>query len=148
MKLQTKLTIISVLLILTISYLPTPVGALSKSTIPAKLSNPTSMIDSDKNKQPSTLRELYIENLISMQIVQQPAGDGNFVTALPNYVTEYQTASNYGAIGLLAHNYLAGRYFFQISSGQEIELVYSDNRTDSFVVTQIQQYQALSPNSP
>ena len=130
-----------------VGYLPTPVGALEISVVPRHPSTVAPVIDSDESEQSSVLHELNIDNLISLQVVQQPLGNINFVTSLPNYVTEYQTASNYGTTGLLAHNYLAGRYFFQILPGQEIELVYSDNRTDRFVVTQIQRYQALSPNS-
>jgi hypothetical protein len=148
LKIRTKISIISILLIFTVGYLPTPVGALEISVIPRHPLTVAPVIDSDESEQSSVLRELTIDNLISLQVVQQPLGNINFVTPLPNYVTEYQTASNYGTIGLLAHNYLAGQYFFQILPGQEIELVYSDNRMDRFVVTQIQQYQALSPNSP
>ena len=148
MKIKTKLSIIIILLMFFISYLPTPVGALSGSVSPSQLPNLVFVNDSHENEQPKGLRELNIKNLISLQITQQPAENINFVTPLPNYVTEYQTASTYGTIGLLAHNYLAGRYFFEILPGQEIELVYRDNRTERFVVTQVKKYQALSPNSP
>jgi len=142
-----KLNIISIVLILTVSFLPTPVSA-SNSSFSSLQSGLTAIIDSDEDERNSPLREIDIVNLISFQIVQQPTGNSNFVTPLPNYVTAYQKASKYGTIGLLAHNYLAGRYFFQILPGQEIELVYDDNQTDKFVVTEIQQYQALSPDSP
>ena len=142
-----KLNIISIVLLLTVSYLPTPVSAAGIS-FSSSQSDLTAIIDSDEDEQDSALRELDIENLISFQVVQQPAGNSNFITPLPNYVTEYQEASRYGTIGLLAHNYLAGRYFSQILPGQEIKLVYSDYHTDKFVVTEIQQYQALSPDSP
>ena len=143
-----KLGAICIILILVFGYLPTPVGAQGSSVTPYQLHHLASYSDRNETEQSGILREIEVDNLITLRIVQQPIGDSNFVTSLPNYVTEYQTASKYGSIGLLAHNHLAGQYFFQISPGQKIKLVYSDTRTVSFVVTQIQHYQALSPNSP
>lgn len=150
MKNKTKLSAISIILILAIGYLPTPAGALGSSITLSQSSNSPSIIGLDENerKEPDILRTLSIDNLVTLGIVQQPLGNSTFVTPVPGYVTEYQTASDYGTIGLLAHNYLAGRYFFQITPGERITLIYSDQTTASFVVTHIQQYQALSPNSP
>jgi len=142
-----KLNIISIVLILTVSYLPSPVSASSIS-FSSSQSDLTAIIDSDEDERNNVPREIDIVSLISFQIVQQPTGNINFVTPLPNYVTAYQKVSKYDTIGLLAHNYLAGHYFFQILPGQEIKLVYDDHQTDKFVVTEIQQYQALSPDSP
>ena len=131
-----------------IGYLPASASASGNVFPFYELSNQESNLDSAKTERADVLRELYIDNLITLQIVQQPVGNSNFVTQLSNSVTEYKTASDFGTVGLLAHNYLAGQYFFHISPGQEIELVYEDNRTKSFVVTDIQRYQALLPNSP
>jgi hypothetical protein len=144
---KTKLSIIGIILILAISYSPIPVGALGSSVTISRSPNLPSITGSDENKEAGILSKISIENLVTLGIVRQPFGNSAFVTPVPGYVTEYQTALNYGTIGLLAHNYLAGQYFFQISSGQRITLTYSDQTTKSFVVTQIQQYQALSPNS-
>ena len=150
MAIKTKLSIISIVIVLTIGYLPTPVSASGSSVTHSELINSASneAFDKPKNGQSNVVSALYLDKSIALQIEKQPIGNSNFVSPLPNYVTEYRTASNYGTIGLLAHNYLAGRYFFQILPGQEIELVYSDNRIERFVVTKIQKYQALSPNNP
>ena len=51
-------------------------------------------------------------------------------------------------IGLLAHNYLAGDYFFDIQKGAKVSIVYGDGSISEFIVTDIQEYQALQPNSP
>ena len=144
---KSKFKLISVILIIAIAYLPTPVGAQG---VPKELQflSPISIKEYRENISSDTLHTLILDDSTTFQIVPQPVGNRNFVTPLPNYVTEFQTALNYGTIGLLAHNYLAGRYFFQILPGQVIKLVYSDNKTESFVVTQIQKYQALSPNDP
>jgi hypothetical protein len=148
MTIRTKVSIITILLVFTIGYLPAPVSASGGSVTPSELSTLASIIDSYKNGQPDIPRELYIDDLITLPIVQQPRGNSTFVSPLQNYLTEFQTASNFGTVGLLAHNYLAGRYFVQILPGQEIRLVYGDGRTERFVVTEIQRYQALVPDSP
>ena len=148
MKIKTKLNVISILLMVFIGYLPSPVGALGNSLPHSQVPNLVFADDSNESEHSNDLRELHIKNLVSLQITQQPPQNSNFVTPLPNYVTEFQTASTYGTIGLLAHNFLAGQYFFEILPGQEIELLYSDNQTEKFVVTQVKKYQALSPNSP
>lgn len=142
MTLKTKLSILSTILILTVGFLPIPVSASGNSGLFFH-SDPIDI--SVKSDVPSAL---YLDESIALQIAQQPVGNNNFVTSFPNFVTEYRAASNFGTIGLLAHNYLAGQYFFQIVSGQEIELVYSDYRAQKFIVTEILRYQALSPNSP
>lgn len=146
---KTKLSIIGIILILAISFSPTEVGALESSVTISQSPNLSSVISSgeNENKEAGVLSKISIDNLVTLGIVRQPFGNSTFVTPVSGYVTEFQTASNYGTIGLLAHNYLAGQYFFQISSGQRITLTYRDQTIKSFVVTQIQQYQALTPNS-
>ena len=146
MTFKTKLSILSTLLIILIGFSPIPVNASGNLTIQSQL------LSSDLNTPEKHYQNipiaLQLDDSLTLQITQQPTGSSNFVTSFPNYVTEYQAAANYGTIGLLAHNYLAGEYFSQILLGQEIELVYVDNHIEKFIVTEIQRYQALSPNSP
>jgi len=145
MTIKTKLSILSILLILLIGFLPVSVSASGNPAIDSQGLNYNLTLGDSQKIVPNAL---YLNDSTTLQIVQQPSGNGTFVTSFPNYVTEYRTASDFGTIGLLAHNYLAGQYFFQISTGQELELVYSNTKTQKFVVTEIKRYQALSPNSP
>ena len=146
MTIKTKLSAFNIILIFFVSFLPTSVGASGNSILISPFSDSLSIKDTDTNET-SILSGLHIDGLKTLQVMQQPVGNNNFVTPQLDVVTEYQTALNYGTIGLLAHNYLAGQYFFQISPGQNIELIYNDKTTVRFVVTQIQQYRALSQNS-
>lgn len=147
---RSKIIIITILLVFSIGFPQTPVSALGSSLTYSGLSNPTSGRDSDKkgNGKSDVPLELSIDGFKTLPIVQQPHGYSGYVSSIQDYVTDFQTAATFGTVGLLAHNYLAGRYFFQILPGQEIALVYSDQRTEKFVVTEIQQYQALEPDSP
>jgi hypothetical protein len=60
----------------------------------------------------------------------------------------FSTASNYGSIGLIAHNHLAGREFFEVEMNDEIYLIYGNGDVQRYVVSEIREYQALSPTSP
>jgi len=148
MTVKEKLGVIGMIMMLTLGIFPTPVGALGNLEKPYELAHSAWSNNIYDNDPSGLLYELYIDRHTSFRIVQQPIGEGNFVTNLPDFVTEFQMASDYGTIGILAHNYLAGQYFFQISRGQKLKLIYSDESTSSFIVTKVQQYQALSPNSP
>ena len=145
MTIKTKLSILSVILILVIGFLPISVSASGNPVLNSQILNYGINLETSQRDVPNTL---YLNDSTALQIIQQPAEDDNFVTSFPNYVTEFRAASNFDTIGILAHNYLAGQYFFQISTGQELELVYGDNHIEKFIVTKIQRYQALSPNSP
>ena len=81
-------------------------------------------------------------------VVQQPLGDTNYVSKNDDEVTQFSSANQYGNIGLLAHNYLSGKSFSKIHIGQEIQLKYSNGRTENFIVTDILRYKALDPKSP
>ncbi|HOD06176.1 MAG TPA: hypothetical protein PKH92_14115, partial [Anaerolineaceae bacterium] len=96
-----------------------------------------------KNGQPDQLVGIYAAGALTQPIVQQPVTDPAFVSTQPGEVTQFGLASNYGTIGLLAHNYLAGADFFELAAGQLIVLVYGDGRLAYYQVQSVQQYQAL-----
>ncbi|MCI0549875.1 MAG: hypothetical protein L0287_02860, partial [Anaerolineae bacterium] len=90
---------------------------------------------------------VYVPNVLALPIVQQPAGNSGYVSNNDGQVTQFGMASQYGNIGLLAHNYLSGKVFSQLAVGQEVRLVYGDGKVEYFIVTEVLQYQALQPNS-
>ena len=94
------------------------------------------------------LRGLSIKNAMDLPVIQQPAGDTNFVSPEDGVVTQFASAASYGNIGLLAHNYLSGKSFSQLEIGQELQLIYEDGKVESFVITDILRYQALDPKNP
>lgn len=94
------------------------------------------------------IREMYIKGFVALEIVQQPSGQAAFVSSADNVITEFSMAKNYGVIGLLAHNYLAGRYFSDLKIGDIISIVYGNGEIDEYQINDIQSYQALQPNSP
>lgn len=89
---------------------------------------------------------IYVEGVMAYGVTSQ-GGNAAFVSEQPNVVTQFGLAAQYGSQGFLAHNYLAGGAFAQISNGQVITLVYGDGSSRDFQVTGTQRYQALSPDS-
>lgn len=96
----------------------------------------------------AVLRGVTIRNAENFPVVQQPPGETNYVSKNDGEVTQFSSAEKFGNIGLLAHNYLAGRSFSKIKVGQEIHLAYSDGSTENFIVMEILRYKALDPKSP
>src|SRR5688572_26268930 len=101
-----------------------------------------------QNGKADSLRGVYVSNVLALPVVQQPSGDAGYVSRKDSQATQFAMASQFGNVGLLAHNYLSGKSFSKIAVGQEVRLVYGDGRVEYFIVAEVLQYQALQPNSP
>ena len=101
-----------------------------------------------QNGKADSLRGVYVSNVLALPIVQQPSGNAGYVSSNDGQATQFAMASQFGNVGLLAHNYLSGKSFSKIAVGQEVRLVYGDGRVEYFIVAEVLQYQALQPNSP
>jgi hypothetical protein len=95
----------------------------------------------------NSLAGIYIPGVLSLPVGQQPSGNAGYVTRESNQVTQFGLASQYGTVGLLAHNDLAGAQFSNINIEQYAILVYGDGSLEYYTINEIQQYQALSPTS-
>lgn len=92
-------------------------------------------------------RGVYVENVLQLPVVQQPIDRPYYVSNRNGEATQFGMTSQYGNVGLLAHNTLSGRSFSNLSIGQEVRLLYGDGRVEYFVVKQILRFQALDPES-
>jgi hypothetical protein len=101
-----------------------------------------------QNSEAGVLRGVYVPDVLAFPIVQQPSGNAGYVSSTDGEITQFSMASQFGNVGLLAHNNLSGRFFSQLAVGQEVRLVYGNGKVEYFVINQILQYQALQPNSP
>jgi hypothetical protein len=100
-----------------------------------------------QNGKPDVLRGIYVPDVLALPVVQQPTGQPYYVSTREGETTQFGLATQYGSIGLLAHNTLSGRFFSKIAAGQEVRLVYGAGRVEYFSVTQILRFQALQPDS-
>ncbi len=101
-----------------------------------------------KDGESGVLRGVYVPDVLADGVVQQPTGEGNFVSPRQGYVTQFDAASALGSTGLLAHNFLAGASFSMLQTGTMVYLVYGDGKIATFIVTDLLRYQALQPDSP
>jgi hypothetical protein len=113
-----------------------------KSVVP-----PTRSYTSDPARDRSVLRGVYVENVLDLPVIQQPADQPYYVSDHDGEITQFSMVSQYGSVGLLAHNTRSGRYFSELKQGQEVELVYEDGRTEYYVVQDVLRFQALQPES-
>lgn len=97
---------------------------------------------------PNLAAGIFAKGLFAAPIVQQPSSAPGFVSTEPEKATQFSMAAQYGTTALLAHNYLLGQEFFEVQSGDVLSLVYGDGHVKNFKVTEVLQFQALSPNSP
>ena len=101
------------------------------------------------NGNESQVVGVFVEGILALRVVQQPDSNPAYVSSEPETATYFTMVQQYtGNTGLLAHNYLAGLYYFDLLPGQVIVLIYGDGHTEEFVVSDREEYQALSPNSP
>ena len=100
-----------------------------------------------ENSDVNTLSGVYVPNVLALPVIQQPSGDDGYVSNKDDQTTQFAMASQFGSVGLLAHNYLSGRFFSELVVGHEVRLVYGNGRVEYFVITEILRYQALEPNS-
>ena len=98
--------------------------------------------------QPDTITGLFVDGQLALNVVQQPTNNAGYIDSNLNTVTEFRMARDYGTIGMLAHNYLAGESFFNLEIGQVIYLVFGDGSVHPYTIADTLSYQALQPNSP
>src|SRR6185436_13466624 len=138
---------LSLLLLVFAALVLSPISVLAQGNNPTL---PTLAEFSKKvqNGQADVLRGVYVANVLALPIVQQPSADAGYVSTNEGEATQFQMASQYRNVGLLAHNHLAGKSFSALAVGQEINLIYGDGHVEHFVVKEILKYQALKPTSP
>ena len=124
-----------------------PVQAYAKDN-PNSIPDLSTFIETVKDGNASTLRGVYVSNVMALAIVQQPMGNPGYVSTTESVATQFSIATEVGNVGLLAHNTAAGSFFSNIKPGDRIVLVYGDGHLKSFMAKSIQRYQALNPLSP
>lgn len=97
---------------------------------------------------PGGVSSVYLEGIKFLRIEQQPRGRYNHVSARDNVLTRFQMADRYGVMGLIAHNYLAGRYFSQLKVGDHVYLMDGKGRSRKYRVDQTLKFRAVRPRDP
>jgi len=143
---QRILLSVSLLALILISLVPTPAKAAAGDT--SALPDLSSFITNISNSNAGELRGIYVMGAMALPVVQQPGDNAGFVSTSEQAVTQFGMVNQFGNIGLLAHNHLAGQNFFSLVPGQLIYLVYGNGEVSAFIITQVLRYQAYEPYNP
>lgn len=138
----------SLLLAIFISVVLNPNSASALGNGQSPLPNFSDFSKTVQNGEASVLRGVYVPDVLAMPIVQQPAGNAGYVSTDDGKVTQFGMASQFGNVGLLAHNHLAGKSFSKLAVGKEVRLVYGNGKVEYFVIKEVLQFRALQPTSP
>src|SRR6188474_1642553 len=68
-----------------------------------------------QNGDANVLRGVYVPDVLALPVAQQPVDRPYYVSSHNGEATQFAMASQYGNIGLLAHNTLSGKLFSQLS---------------------------------
>lgn len=97
-----------------------------------------------ENGQPDVIVGLYSSGAFAFPVIQQPAGDDTYISDDENVITQYRLAtSKAGSLGFLAHNFLAGSYFYRLDRGSSLQVIYGDRSYSTYVVEEIVDYQVV-----
>jgi hypothetical protein len=97
---------------------------------------------------PGEVVGVYVPGVLALPVMQQPVGQAGYVSDKNKMITQFSMPMRYGSTGLLAHNYLSGKRFFELAVGLDVVIIHGDGHRELFRINQIQEYQALTPNSP
>jgi hypothetical protein len=90
------------------------------------------------------LTGVYVAGVMALKVLQQPDGDSGFISAEDGTVTQFQSSTFYGVVGLLAHNFLSGRYFQELNPGREVMLIYGDGSLENYRIIGIANFERLT----
>ncbi|MEA5077265.1 MAG: hypothetical protein VB013_01725 [Anaerolineaceae bacterium] len=117
------------------------------AAVPTTVQSVDDFAASVKNGNVNQITGVYAADKFALTVVQQPSGNAGYVSTASETVTQFGLASSYGSTGLLAHNYLAGKYFSSISSGATLTVIFGDGSKKNYTVSEVRQYQALDPTN-
>lgn len=127
------------------------VTALSAPAVVTQFSATTpglqDFINTVANGRPGEVVGIYVPGVLALPVGQQPNGNAAFVTREKGLATQFDLAGRYGTVGILAHNDLAGAEFSRIQVDQYAIVIYGDGQLEYYLVSSIENYQALSPTS-
>ena len=87
-----------------------------------------------------------VEGGFSLPVVQQPADDLIYVSNKRDLLTQFQLADQNGVVGLLAHDYLAGKKFYDLQVGQIVSITYQDDSVRHYQIISLHRYQKINPS--
>ncbi len=85
--------------------------------------------------------------VLDLVVEPQPVNVPGYVTTEMGKASQFQSATPYSTVGILAHNYLSGAQFFNVQHGGLITVTFKNGQVGTYQVARIERYQALSPTN-
>ena len=129
---------------------PLEASGINISRIPFEQSEPAIFRQFSElvmNGNAEQVRGVFVDGLMALPVVQQPAGEGTYVAGQMDILTQFQSAAEHNVIGLLAHNYLSGGLFYQLKKGEEVRVLFGDGSYQRYRVSGSYAFQKLEPGS-
>jgi hypothetical protein len=142
-----RFVVMTIALLMGVVYAPAHLAQASGMPAAADLPPLEDFVQQLINGQAGQVRGVYAPGLFADIVIQQPSGNPDFVSDGERVLTQFASASDAGSIGLLAHNYLAGRRFSEMELGQHLILIRGDGSLETFAVTRMLRFRALQPYS-
>ena len=131
-----------------VAYIPEPEKNAASPVETTSSAALQKFVEKVTDGQAGAIRGIYADNIMEFPVVQQPSNQPGYVSEQQDVVTEFAMAKKYGVTGILAHNFLAGKVFFDLQLNDLIQVVYGDGSTQTYKIVDVLHYQALSPDSP
>jgi hypothetical protein len=141
---KSRLRLFFTALIITLAFSSTVIPLVPVTGV-SSLSTSSKLIVSNTASPAS---KIDLAGAFTFSVIQQPKGNAGFVSLEADKLTQFSLATRYGSQGFLAHNYLAGASFFNLTVGSQITVTYADGHSMAYEVQEIRHLQAISPNSP
>jgi hypothetical protein len=122
-----------------------PANTFIQAGYAAELKRLTENLD---NGSEEDVAAVFSPGKLALHVVSQPRGNNSFISDFSGVATEFGLARTQGNIGLVAHNYLSGQEFFNLSEGDDIHVFYGDKTIKTYQVIELHEYQAIDPQSP
>jgi hypothetical protein len=100
-----------------------------------------------KNGDSKVIKGIYVPELFSLRVLQQPFDKQDYVSSIEGTVTQFGMAFNNNIIGMLAHNFASGRLFQKLKVNDIINIVYGDGIIKKYKIYKTKQYKAETPNN-
>ncbi len=127
---------------------PTPMPARVQSPPTSESLRLEAFAQSVQNGQPDQVVGVFVPRVLALRVVPQSSESSAYVYPVAGYATQFKLAARFGTTALLAHNYLAGAQFFQLTPGETANLIYGDGSTRPYVISYTRRFQALRPEDP
>lgn len=130
---------------------PKPVLPLTQTPTLTETVTPTIKVTETPTSSPTptptqkslVAERVFVPDVLDYPVVQQI--DSLFVSEDPGKVTQYREPLYFGNIGILSHNYLAGKDFFGIDIGDSVLVFFEDERVEHFEVSKIYEFEQIEP---